>query len=66
MSTIGGTDSGRRRSQRHCSLNRLLPLPMLWLTVVILEAELYFFGRVLGFVPADTLTLATIANEEYL
>lgn len=31
-----------------------------------LEAELYFFGRVLGFVPADTLTPVTIANEESL
>jgi len=31
-----------------------------------LEAELYFFGRVLGFVPADTLAPVTIANEESL
>jgi dipeptidyl aminopeptidase/acylaminoacyl peptidase len=31
-----------------------------------LEAELYFFGRVLGFVPADTLTPVTIANEDAL
>jgi dipeptidyl aminopeptidase/acylaminoacyl peptidase len=31
-----------------------------------LEAELYFFGRVLGFVPADTLAPVIIANEESL
>jgi dipeptidyl aminopeptidase/acylaminoacyl peptidase len=31
-----------------------------------LEAELYFFGRVLGFIPADTLIPVTIANEDSL
>jgi hypothetical protein len=31
--------------------------------VSVAEAELYFYGRVLGFTPADTLTPISIENS---